>query len=413
MLQPDRPCQARVAKNMAQRAGTGALWSWRNSRRGSSISTSLFAALACLVQSTLAARGLSPADSLNGCLPYLGTGENGLPRCGMDSQDYMEGSWQRISKHCRPHTLEELGKFAYPYKSDCNPYAHLCTPETDVCRRKVLRITRFAWHPSKCSLETWDPLKLSKKIGARTVVYSGDSIQVQQFFSFKQMMGPAITNATDPNPDWTHFHTVDGGRFYIAGTQFLVGEGIDKVENQSLSVLPDSHWFVMAQKADILVFNTGHHWHRRDKSFENYETMARNVMQALKKSFKGEKIVFRTSNFGHHDCQNIVHPLANVSVALAFMENDPYQWMRPIRSEQVWQNMALEVGLADKMQYNNASIALLRGDGHVDQQHTPAGAPFFDCLHNCMPGVPDYWNWLFYNTVMGWNLPDRTGTATA
>ena len=129
-------------------------------------------------------------------------------------------------------------------------------------------------------------------------------------------------------------------------------------------------------------------------------------MTALKTEFKGSHLVFRTSNWGHHECQNIMHPLANVSVALNFMENDPYQWMRPIRSEKVWSDLAAEVGLSSKFQFNNASITLLRGDGHVDQQHTPAGAPFFDCLHNCMPGVPDFWNWLFFGAVMSWDLPN-------
>ena len=341
-----------------------------------------------------------------GCPSFLGTGENGLPRCDMASQDYLEGSWQRLQKRCRVHTLEELGQYAYKYKSDCNPFAHLCTPETDICRRKVLKIARFAWHPSICSLETWNATKLSARLGRRTVVFAGDSIQVQQFFSFKAMMQTASTNTSDPNPDWTHFHTVDGGRFYIAGTQFLVGEGIDKVANQTLDVLPDTLWLQQARSADILVLNTGHHWHRRDTDFSQYQAMVRNVMQSLKKEFKGSHIIFRTSNWGHHECQNIAYPLPNVSIALNFMENDPYQWMRPIRSESIWYDMANEAGLSEKFRFNNASMTLLRGDGHVDQQHTPAGAPFFDCLHNCMPGVPDFWNWLFFNTIMSLSLQD-------
>ena len=27
-----------------------------------------------------------------------------------------------------------------------------------------------------------------------------------------------------------------------------------------------------------------------------------------------------------------------------------------------------------------------------------------DCLHNCFPGPPDYWNWLLYHTIMGLDL---------
>ena len=181
------------------------------------------------------------ADFTAGCSPYLGTGENGLPSCDMSKQDYLEGQWKRVNKQCRPHTLEELGTYAYPYRPDCNPAAHLCTPETDICRTKVLRISRFAWYPTKCSLQSWNAIKLSKQIGNRTVVFLGDSISVQQFFSLKQMLTPARPSA-GPDLDWTQVSTVDGGLFQLVGTQFLVGEGIDKIENQSLEVLPDAEW---------------------------------------------------------------------------------------------------------------------------------------------------------------------------
>ena len=95
-----------------------------------------------------------------------------------------------------------------------------------------------------------------------------------------------------------------------------------------------------------------------------------------------------------------MHPLANVLSAMKSVENDPFQWMHSIRAEGIWYDIAKDLHISSKFSFNNASMTLLRGDGHVDLQHTPTGKSFGDCLHNCMPGIPDFWNWLFYNTIL-------------
>ena len=69
--------------------------------------------------------------------------------------------------------------------------------------------------------DTWNAKRLSAVLGKRTIAFVGDSIQVQQFFSLKNMMSPAISTLNDPSPDWFHFNTVDGGTFMMEGTQFL------------------------------------------------------------------------------------------------------------------------------------------------------------------------------------------------
>ena len=189
----------------------------------------------------------------------------------------------------------------------------------------------------------------------------------------------------------------------MIGSQFLVGEPFNQVENQSLNVLPTSLWIQTVRTADILILNHGHHWHRRDENFGLYRAMATNVMRALKQEFKGTHVVFRTSNWGHYGCHHIKHPLTSISNNLA---HDPYSWMQPIYSDYIWGDVANELGLGPFFQFNNASLTLLRGDAHVDQQHTLSGVPFIDCLHNCVPGAPDYWNWLLYNSIMSFRLPE-------
>ena len=55
------------------------------------------------------------------------------------------------------------------------------------------------------------------------------------------------------------------------GAQFFVGHPVDEVVNQSMHVLPDATWLEMLRNADLVILNTGHHWHRRDDDFSLYK----------------------------------------------------------------------------------------------------------------------------------------------
>ena len=256
----------------------------------------------------------------------------------------------------------------------------------------------YAWYPSQCSLETWNATKFSQALGKRTILFVGDSIEVQQYFSLRHMM-ISVTDTSKPEAFET-FSTVHGGNLHLAGAQFLVGASTDLTANQSLETPVDCEWIWRMKQADIFHFNTGHHWHRRDMAFLEYDTMVWNVIQRLAQDFKGTHVIFRTSNWGHHECQTIAGPLANFSEAVFHLENGQYEWSLPIWSEKAWSEAAQAAGFGDKFYYNNASITALRGDAHTDKQFTKAGLPFFDCLHNCHPGSPDLWNWLLYNTLV-------------
>ena len=65
----------------------------------------------------------------------------------------------------------------------------------------------WAWHPSACSLEAFDAVKLAQKLAGRYVLLVGDSLMVQQFFALKALMHSAISLEVDPHDDWEHFYT--------------------------------------------------------------------------------------------------------------------------------------------------------------------------------------------------------------
>ena len=52
--------------------------------------------------------------------------------------------------------------------------------------------------------------------------------------------------------------------------------------------------------------------------------------------------------------------------------------------------------MGDMFRVVNSSITMLRGDAHVDRKRFLNGGAFTDCLHNCWPGPPDWWNLILY-----------------
>lgn len=60
--------------------------------------------------------------------------------------------------------------------------------------------------------------------------------------------------------------------------------------------------------------------------------------------------------------------------------------------------------MADKLVIVNASITMLRADGHSELRRNLDNATFIDCLHICSP-IIDWWNLILYNALMSLKLP--------
>lgn len=74
-----------------------------------------------------------------------------------------------------------------------------------------------------------------------------------------------------------------------------------------------------------------------------------------------------------------------------------YNWLKPVLSEHtVWEQQAEKHGLASQFHYLNVTHhSRYRADSHVDKNYHGVT----DCVHWCLPGVPDTWNWLLYNLI--------------
>ena len=77
--------------------------------------------------------------------------------------------------------------------------------------------------------------------------------------------------------------------------------------------------------ADIVMFNTGHHWHRRDEDYAKWTQMQRNVLAVIKQRFKGSHIILQSSTWGHQGCDTMDKPLKDEAQALHSVGEDPYK----------------------------------------------------------------------------------------
>ena len=313
----------------------------------------------------------------------------------MESQEYMRGDWELLPKHCWPQDDDDMATYSYAYDvmRGCNEAVHLCEPGASVCAWKANHLARWQWQPATCRLRTFNSRELARITAGQRILFLGDSLMVEQFDSLKALMQKEVKTSIA----WDQFETISDGQFEVHGLWHIVGRGNEAQATADLFNIQDQEWRHKLQKADILVFNTGHHWHRLDPDFLQYQKMVRAFLATLASDFQGSSVIFRTSPWGHYNCSQAVRPVREF-VLPAY---DYFQWGKPIMAESVWADLAQsDLNPSLNFQIANASITRLRADGHIDRRLGPNSCAWEDCLHGCLPGPADYWNWLVFNILM-------------
>ena len=166
-------------------------------------------------------------------------------------------------------------------------------------------------------------------LGQRTILFWGDSLTGQQFYSLVFLLGSAVDalhdvpngnlsavlrgsasssaehlpNGPRPNPLCSESSTKIGDEGGPLSVAMLRGGGrLIKVLGHAEMIEQAKHaagawWLGLWQQADIVVFNVGHHFRNIDGSFRKLAAEGANSL--AKHSKPGARIIFRTSNVGH------------------------------------------------------------------------------------------------------------------
>lgn len=343
--------------------------------------------------------------------------DSGDRRAGSESCDLFSGRWV-FDNASRPLYKES----ECPYMSDqlaCHKHG-----------RPDLEYQSWRWQPHNCNLKRWDVTQMWEKLRGKRLMFVGDSLNRGQWISLVcllQSVIPAHKQSMSPNAHLTVFKAED----YNATVEFLwapllVDSNSDDPVNHRLEeriIRPDSlsrhssQW----EHADILVFNTYLWWRQGPVKLlwsaeENRVCEELDGLGAMELAMEawadwvvtnvdsGKKKVFFVTMSPTHLWRREWDPGS---------EGNCYNEKTPIQEEGYWGSgsdlptMQMVEKVVKKLSskvsvLNITQLSEYRKDGHpsihrkfwenLSQEQLSKPSTYSDCIHWCLPGVPDVWN---------------------
>ncbi|KAM0948096.1 putative PMR5 domain, PC-Esterase [Dioscorea sansibarensis] len=295
----------------------------------------------------------------------------------------------------------------------------------------------WRWQPHGCHLNRWNALEMLEKLRGKRLMFVGDSLNRGQWISMVcllQSVIPADKKSMSPNAALTIFKMEE----YNATVEFywaplLVESNSDDPVNHRLDeriILPDkllkhvSQW----ENADILVFNSYLWWRsgpkikllwsREDSVCEEADgldamTLAMETWAdwvSSRADPRRQRVFFVTMSPTHLWSREW-NPGS---------EGNCYQETTPINIEGYWGSGSdldtmrmvdnILTSLGSKVTVLNITqLSEYRKDGHpsiyrkfwetISPEQLSNPMSYSDCIHWCLPGVPDVWNELLFNLL--------------
>ncbi|KAJ9180520.1 hypothetical protein P3X46_008751 [Hevea brasiliensis] len=343
-------------------------------------------------------------------------------REGLESCDVFSGKWV-------------FDNISYPLynESDC-PYMS----DQLACHkhgRPDLGYQYWRWQPHNCNLKRWNVTEMWEKLRGKRLMFVGDSLNRGQWISMVcllQSVIPADKRSMSPNAPLTIFRAEE----YNATVEFLwapllVDSNSDDPVNHRLNeriIRPDSvlkhssKW----EHADILVFNTYLWWRQGPVKLlwsdeENGACEELDGLGAMELAMESWAD-WVASNSNSHEKQ--VFFVTMSPTHLWSREWEPgsegncYSEKSPIAREGYWgsgsdlptMHMVEKIlsRLGSKVSVLNITqLSEYRKDGHpsiyrkfwetLSTKQLSDPKTYSDCIHWCLPGVPDGWNELLFH----------------
>ncbi|KAH7844528.1 hypothetical protein Vadar_029008 [Vaccinium darrowii] len=296
---------------------------------------------------------------------------------------------------------------------------------------------KLRWRLKNCTMAEFTGSKFLERMQQKTIAFVGDSLGQQQFQSLMCMVtgGKETPDVLDVGKEYGLVRTKGsihpGGlayRFSSTNTTILYYWSPSLTHLGPLDITnpltdyamhldrPPAFLQHFLPKFDVLVLNTGHHWNslkfkanrwvvhvggvpiidRRfadfgaAKNFTVYSIVHWVDSQLLK--YPGLKAFFRTispRHFSHGDwdtggtCDNTT----------------------PSHRKEVLQDESVDLPVAGAVKGTKVTLiditalSQLREEGHISRYSIKATPGVQDCLHWCLPGVPDTWNEILFTLL--------------
>ncbi|OVA07840.1 PMR5 N-terminal domain [Macleaya cordata] len=301
--------------------------------------------------------------------------------------------------------------------------------------RSDLMYQNWRWQPNDCNLKRWNATEMWEKLRNKRLMFVGDSLNRGQWISMVcllQSVIPVDKRSMSPNAPLTIFRAEE----YNATVEFywaplLVESNSDDPVNHRLDdriIRPDSVLKHAAQweKADILVFNT-YLWWRQGPVKLLWSSEENGVCEELDGLGAMELAMEAWADWVASKVDPFMKRIFFITMSPTHLwsrewepetEGNCYQQKTPINMEGYWgsgsdlptMRMVETVlsRLSSKVSILNITqLSEYRKDGHpsvyrkfwepLSPQQLSNPSSYSDCIHWCLPGVPDVWNELLFN----------------
>ncbi|KAL3654881.1 Protein trichome birefringence-like 35 [Castilleja foliolosa] len=295
----------------------------------------------------------------------------------------------------------------------------------------------WRWQPDNCNLQGWNALEMWEKLRGKRLMFVGDSLNRGQWISLLCMLQSVIPpdkQSITPNSELTVFRAEN----YNATVEFLwapllVESNSDDAVDHRLSeriLRPDailrhaSRW----EQADILIFNS-YLWWRQGSVKLIWSNEENNVCQEINGLGGMELAMESWADWVATRVDPLKKKVFFITMSpthLTKNEWDPgsegncYDEKEPIQDKNYWgsgsdrptMRMLEKVlsRLGSKVSILNVTqLSEYRKDGHptiyrkfwepLGPEKLANPASYSDCIHWCLPGVPDVWNELLFQLL--------------
>ncbi|CAH8390816.1 unnamed protein product [Eruca vesicaria subsp. sativa] len=306
-------------------------------------------------------------------------------------------------------------------------------------QRTDFAFERLRWQPKDCSMEEFEGSKFLKRMQNKTLAFVGDSLGRQQFQSMMCMItgGKERLDVLDVGPEFG-FITPQGGarpggwayRFPETNTTVLYTWSSTLCDIEPLNISdpltehamhldrPPAFLRQYLHKINVLVMNTGHHWNRgklngnrwvmhlngrpntnkklaalgNAKNFTIHSTVS--WVSSQLPNHPGLKAFYRSLSPRHFvggewntggSCNNTT-PMS-IGKEVLQEESSDYSAGHAVKGTGV---KLLDI----------TALSHVRDEGHISRfSISGASKGVQDCLHWCLPGVPDTWNEILFAMI--------------
>ncbi|XP_010456609.1 PREDICTED: protein trichome birefringence-like 16, partial [Camelina sativa] len=305
-------------------------------------------------------------------------------------------------------------------------------------QRTDFAFERLRWQPKDCSMEEFEGSRFLRRMKNKTLAFVGDSLGRQQFQSMMCMItgGKERRDVLDVGPEFG-FITPEGGarpggwayRFPETNTTVLYHWSSTLCDIEPINITDPATEHAMhldrppaflrqyLHKIDVLVMNTGHHWNRGKLNGNRWVMHVNGVPNTNKKLaalgnaknftihstvswvnsqlplHPGLKAFYRSLSPRHFvggewntggSCNNTT-PMS-IGKEVLQEESSDYSAGRSVKGTGV---KLLDI----------TALSNIRDEGHISRFSISASRGVQDCLHWCLPGVPDTWNEILFAMI--------------